>query len=83
MKKKKFDPFDETLKVGTLSAGTVLAGGMPYMIGKNLPGTSGVASSISHASRPLGLLPVMQGTSSVFGSLRYLQDSVKDKKKRR
>ena len=82
-KKKGFDPFDETLKVGQVGAGTVMATGMPYMIGKGLPGTSNTMAGVSKASGSLSILPVIQGGSSVFGSLRYLQGSVKNKKNRR
>ena len=82
-KEKGFDPLDETLKFGQVSAGTMLVGGMPHMIGKSLPGTSGMADRISNVSgRVLPVFPVMQGTHSVFGSLRYLEDTVKNKKKR-
>jgi len=83
-KSKKFDPLDETLKLGQIGAGTVIVGSMPFMIGKNLPGTEATATRIGTASgRVLPIIPVTQGISSVFGSLGSLQDAVKKPNKKR
>jgi len=83
-KNKKFDPLDETLKLGQLSVGTMMAGSMPHMIGKNLPGTSSTASRIGNVTgKVLPIIPVTQGVSSVFGSLGSLQNVEKKIKKKR
>ena len=81
-KKKEYDMFDETMKVGTVSAGSMFAVSMPGMIGDRLPGTCHVRSGISKASRPLSILPTIQSTSSVFGGLGMLQDVAKKTKKK-
>jgi hypothetical protein len=84
MEKKKFNPLDETLKLGQIGAGTMMAGSMPHIIGKSLPGTSSTASRIGSATgKVLPLLPMTQGISSVFGSLGNLQDIEKKIKKKR
>ena len=84
MKKKKFNPFDETIKIGQVSAGTMIAGGMPGMLSKHMPGTQPTADRISNATgRVLPILPLTQGVSSVFGSLGNLQGIEKKIKKKR
>jgi len=83
-KKKGFDPLDETLKLGQLGAGTVIAGGMPSMIGKNLPGTSTTLSKINATSgKVLPIIPMMHGTKTVFGSMGMLQDVERKAKRKR
>lgn len=81
-KKKKYDLFDETMKVGTVSAGSMFAAGMPGLIGNRLPGTCNVSRGISKASKPLSMLPTIQSTSSVFGGLGMLEDVAKKSKKK-
>ena len=74
-KKKKFDLFDETMKIGTVSTGTMMVGSMPRMLSRSMPGTESTANNIMNkTSGSLSMLPVIQGTSSVFGSLRLLED---------
>lgn len=80
-KKEKYDLFDETMKVGTVSAGSMFAVGMPNMIGGKLPGTCNVSKGISHASKSISVLPTIQGASSIFGGLRMLEKT--DKKNRK
>lgn len=82
MKKKKFDLMDETMQIGKISTGTMIAGSMPGLLSSNLPGTQNTANKISTVtSKPLSLLPTIQATSSVFGSLRLLEDQQQKIKK--
>ena len=82
-KKNKFDLFDETMKIGTVSTGTMIIGSMPGLLSRSMPGTETTANNImSKTSRPLGLLPVIQGTSSVFNSIGMLTDIEKKCKRR-
>ena len=86
MKQKKkygFDPLDETLKIGQVSAGSMIVSGLPGMMSKSLPGTTQTASKInSMTSSSLSLLPRVQGMSAVFGSLNMLNDQIKKPKRR-
>jgi len=83
-KNKKFNPLDETLKLGQVGVGTMMAGSMPHIIGKSLPGTSSTASRIGSATgKVLPILPVTQGIHSVFGGLGSLHDVEKKIKKKR
>jgi len=83
-KKKGFNPFDETMKLGQLSAGTVIAGGIPSMIGKHLPGSETTTSKINNmAGKTLPLIPMMHGTKTVFGSMGMLQDVERKAKRKR
>ena len=78
-----FDPLEETLKIGRVSTGTMIVGGLPGMMSKSLPETSQTASKISSAtSGSLSLLPRVQGMSSVFSSLSMLDDQIKKPKRR-
>lgn len=80
-KKKRYDPLDETLKIGATSAAGVFAVGMPGMMSRQMPGTCGTAANIAKsAGRPIGLLPTIQGTGSVFGGLRELERTVKKRR---
>jgi len=84
MKKQRygFDPLDETLKIGQLSAGSMIVSGLPGMMSKSLPGTTQTASNISSmTSNSLSLLPRVQGISAVFGSLNMLDDQIKKKRR--
>ena len=81
-KKKKYDLFDETMKVGTVSAGSMFAVGMPGLIGSRLPGTCNVSRGISKTSSSLSVLPTIQSTSSVFSGLGMLEDVAKKSKKK-
>jgi hypothetical protein len=82
--KKKFNPLDETFKLGQVSAGTMFAAGTPHMIGKNLPSTQSTANRISSTTgKVLPIIPLTQGAHSAFRSLGSLQDIEKKTKKRR
>lgn len=83
MKKKKFNPMDETIKLGQVSAGTMVVGGIPSMLSPSLPGSETTATKINSMSgKTLPLIPMMQGAKVAFGSLGSLQD-VERKIKRR
>jgi len=82
-KKYGFDPLDETIKIGQVSAGTMIVSGLPGMMSKSLPGTTQTASKIgSMTSSSLSLLPRIQGMSAVFGSLSMLDNQIKKPKRR-
>lgn len=83
-KKKKYDLFDETMKIGKISAGSMVAGALPGMMSSGLPGTQETADKISSvAGKTLPMLPRIQGMRSAFGSMSMLQEVEKKAKRRR
>lgn len=78
MKKKKFDPLDEVLNIGSVSAGTMFVGSLPGLI--DSPISDKVSSSMG---KTLPLLPMMSGVGSVFRSMDNLMDVEKKTKRRK
>ena len=74
-KKKDFDPFDFTIKHGSLTIGTIgvtgLAGRMP---------SSPQSENILQGMDTIKVIPTVHVVSGVFDSLGHLERSVKKRK---
>jgi len=82
-KNKDFDPLKSTIDVGTLSAGTLLAGGMPSMIGRNMPGTCNTLNSINKTTgKTLPLIPMTAGVGTLFKNMDMLEKPLKKNKRK-
>lgn len=77
-RKKGFDPLDEVLNVGSVSAGTMFVGGLPGLI------DSPISDKVSGVmGKTLPLLPLTAGVGSVFRSMDNLIDVERKIKRRR